>query len=119
MLVVGTPAPSWMPAASYKFEHKTGLTEITVPIKGNYPADFSKQGDYDICPEEGIILFGTLTEVLFAHRIYPALEKNQRYVISGLNIADGSITVVGRVVELLEEEDADSGTAEASEQAPT
>jgi hypothetical protein len=77
--------------------------EIAVPVRGSYPEDFGKQGDYDISPKEGVFLFGVLTEVLLAHKVYPDLKEGQSYVIAGFDLHEDMLTVVGRVVEIVNE----------------
>jgi hypothetical protein len=103
MFTVGVPSASLGPATAKKYKELTALTEIAVPVRGGYPEDFSKKGTYDICPEEGVFLFGLLTEVMLAHRVYPALEEKQSFVIAGFDLHDDVITMVGRVVEEVEE----------------
>lgn len=99
----GTPPPVFMPARPYAFEFGSEVEEITVPLRGEYPKSSGRVGSYDISPEPGSILFGTLTEVLFYFRSYPKLEDNERFVILGLDIAEGGITVVGQLLRFLEE----------------
>jgi hypothetical protein len=99
---VGVPSASLGPAKPRKLKELTGLTELVVPVRGDYPAGFGKEGTYDICPEEGVFLFGTLTEALFAHGVYPALKADELYIISGIDLKDDVLTVVGRVVEVVE-----------------
>jgi len=99
MFTVGVPSASLGPATAKRYKELTGLSEISVPVRGSYPEDFSKDGTYDICPSEGVFLFGLLTEVLLAHHVYPKLEKDQSFVIAGFDFQDDTITLVGRVVE--------------------
>ena len=99
MFDVGVPSASLGPAKAKKYKELTGLSELSVPVRGDYPDGFSKSGTYDICPEEGVFLFGLLTEVLLAHHIYPALEEGQTFVIAGLDLQEEKVTLIGRVVE--------------------
>lgn len=103
MFTVGVPAPSLGPATAKKYRELTALLEIVVPVRGAYPDGFSKTGEYDISPKDGVFLFGLLTEVLLAHHVYPKLEKDQSFVIAGFDLHDGMITLVGRVVEEVNE----------------
>lgn len=103
MFSVGVPSATFGPAKPRKFKELTGLTELAIPVRGSYPEDFGKEGTYDICPEEGVFLFGLLTEALLAHSVYPSLEDDQLYVISGIDLKDNVLTVVGRVVEVVTE----------------
>ena len=102
MLAVGTPSACFLPARRYEFSYLTGLVELSVPIRGVFPADSSKPGaEYDVVPEEGQVMFGTLLEALFAFRKYPSLDDGQYFVISGVETADGCVTVLGRIVEIM------------------
>jgi hypothetical protein len=103
LFTVGVPSASLCPARPRKFKELTGLTELAIPVRGSYPADFSKQGTYDICPEPGVFLFGLVTEALLAHRVYPDLKDDQLYIIAGVELEEDTLTVVGRVVEVVEE----------------
>ena len=100
---VGVPSASFGPAKPRKFKELTGLTELAIPVRGSYPEDFGKEGEYDICPEEGVLLFGLLTEALLAHNVYPSLKDEELYIISGIDLKEDVLTVVGRVVEVVAE----------------
>jgi len=105
MLAVGTPPPVFLPARSYKYEYVTSMESLSVPLRGEYPEASGRSGVYDISPQEGVILFGTLMEVIFAHHAYPKMADNQRFTILGLEIEeDGNqISVMGRVLQFSEE----------------
>lgn len=103
MVNVGVPAASLAPAKPRKFKELTGLLELAIPVRGAFPLDFNRQGNYDICPEEGVILFGLLTEALLAHKVYPDLGENQLFILAGVEVEVNVLTVVGRVVEVLNE----------------
>ena len=103
MITVGVPSASLGPAKARKFKELTGLTELAIPVRGSWPADFSKTGSYDICPEPGTFLFGLVTEALLAHRVYPDLKDDQLYIIAGVELQNETLTVVGRVVEVMVE----------------
>ena len=100
---VGTPAPLLLPAGSHKFEVITDMVEISVPLSGTYPEGLPVSGDFNLAPEEGVLLFGTLVEVLFAYKLYPALEPDHRFVIAGMEKNEGNLTIVGRIVKVEEE----------------
>lgn len=102
-IVTGLPAASFIPLGKYKFKHLTGLASVNVPVRGTYPPGCGIEGTYDICPEPGAVLFGTLTQVMLVTGKYPTLEKNQRFVLAGIELAGDNIMVVGRVVELVED----------------
>lgn len=98
---VGTPSAMLLPAEKHKVEHLSGLASFTVPIRGTFSENSPRPGQtFDVMPERDVILFGTLTEVLFAEKVYPSLEKDQRFVFSGVEWDDETITVVGRVVKI-------------------
>lgn len=99
MYVVGTPSACLLPAAQYSFNCVTALTTLTVPIRGEFPEGAPRGGTFDICPESGVFLFGTLMEVLFAYGVYPSLQPRELFVISGLEVDEDNLHVVGRVVE--------------------
>lgn len=99
---VGTPAPLFMPAGNHTFKEVTGLVDVSVPIRGEYPEGLPVSGSFDLAPEPGVLLFGTMVQVLFALGKYPALEPSQRFVISGLEQQDEELVVVGRIVEIVE-----------------
>jgi hypothetical protein len=102
MLVVGTPSACFLPARKHQFQYVSGLLSLEVPIRGSFPDDHSKAGaPYDICPEKGQMLFGTLLEVLFAFRKYPRLEDNQYFVISAVEEDENSLRVIGRAIEVV------------------
>ena len=92
--LVGTPPPVLMPARSHKLQYAGEVYMVTVPIKGE---------SYDICPEEGVFLFGTLVETLFALGKYPDLQDNQIFVILGVETEGEDISLVGRVTNILED----------------
>ena len=98
---VGVPSISLGPAVPRKFKELTGLTELAIPVRGSWPASFGKEGSYDICPEEGTFLFGLVTEALLAHEVYPSLKDNQLYIVAGIDLDGETLTVVGKVVEVL------------------
>ncbi len=102
-IVVGMPSANFLPLAKYKFKHLTGLASLTVPVRGTFPEDSGFKGEFDICPSVGIILFGTLTQVMLALGKYPNLEEGQRFILSGLELDGENILVIGRVVELVTE----------------
>ncbi len=99
MYVVGTPSACLLPAAQYNLSCVTALTTLTVPIRGEFPEGSPRGGTFDICPEPGVFLFGTLMEALFAYKVYPGLQPRELFVISGLEVDEGDIHVVGRIVE--------------------
>lgn len=103
MMVVGTPSACFMPAAKYKFRYVSELMSLTVPIRGTRQDESPHGGTFDICPKPGVFLFGTLLEVLFTQRVYPALTENQRFVLSGLEVDGEELHVVGRIIEFLED----------------
>lgn len=103
MNTVGTPAPLLMPAGQHKFKEVTDLVEVSVPIRGEFPEGIQMQGSYDISPEKGVVLFGTLIQALFALNRYPAMSGDERFLISGIELQEEELVVVGRVVKLLEE----------------
>lgn len=99
----GLPAASFLPLDRYKFKYLTGLASLTVPVRGTFPEGSGFSGDYDICPGPGVVLFGTLTQVILGLGKYPTLEGNQRFVLAGTEIEGDNLTVIGRVVELVVE----------------
>ncbi len=109
-IVFGLPSASFLPLAKYKFKHLTGLASLTIPVRGSFPEGSGFSGEYDICPSAGIILFGTLTQVMLGLGKYPNMENNQRFILSGLELDGDNLTVIGRVVELLEETDAEASS---------
>jgi len=100
-IVEGLPSASFLPLSRYKFKQLTGLASVTIPLRGEFPEDSPITGKYNISPEAGVILFGTLTQVLLGLGKYPTLAENQRFIVSGLELDGENITVVGRVVEML------------------
>lgn len=102
MINVGVPSVSLGPAVPRKFKELTGLTELAIPVRGSWPDDFCKEGSYDICPQKGTFLFGLVTEALLAHKVYPSLKDNQLYIIAGIELQDETLTVVGKIVEVLD-----------------
>ncbi len=100
-IVEGLPSAFFLPLGKYKFKQLTGLASVTIPIRGVFPEDSPASGKYDINPEAGVLLFGTLTQALLGLGKYPTLASNQRFIVSGLELDGENITVVGRVVELL------------------
>jgi hypothetical protein len=102
LFTVGVPSASLGPARPRKFKELTGLTELAIPVRGSFPVDYGKQGEYDICPDPGIFLFGLMTEALLAHRVYPDLGDGQLFIIAGVELENETLTVVGRVVEVVE-----------------
>ena len=105
MISVGTPAPMFMPAANHKFKDIVGMVEVVVPLRGEYPEGLPVSGPFDIAPEEGVLLFGTMVQVMFAFKLYPALEPKQRFVISGMEQQEEELVIVGRIVEFVEDEE--------------
>lgn len=103
MSVVGTPSACFLPAASHTFNYVTGLTSLVVPVRGEYPEGAPRSGPFDVCPESGVIFFGTLLEALFGFGVYPDLEAHQRFVLSGVEVTDDEVRVVGRIIEFVEE----------------
>jgi len=101
LINVGIPSISLGPAVPRRFKELTGLTELVIPVRGSWPAGFSKEGSYDICPQEGTFLFGLVTEALLAHEVYPSLEENQLYIVAGVELAGETLTVIGKIVEVL------------------
>lgn len=99
----GLPSALLMPVGRYKLKKMVGLATISVPTRGPFPANEQFVGDYDISPASGVILFGVLLQVLLASGKYPRLDKNQRFVLSGVEVNGDEVSVVGRVVEFLEE----------------
>lgn len=100
MVIIGTPSACFLPARQYEFNYITGLVSLEVPVRGEFPEESPRAGEvYDICPEEGQVLFGTLLEVFFAFRKYPALEEGQHFVISAIESGSEVVAVIGRVIE--------------------
>jgi hypothetical protein len=102
-VVSGLPSGVFLPVGNYKFKYLTDLAAATLPIRGQYPEGLGMDGGYDICPEPGVIMFSTLTQVLLAFGKYPNLTGNQRFVMAGLELDGDNIRIIGKVVELLEE----------------
>lgn len=102
MLHQGTPPPLFLPAMDHRFEFTSAIESLTVPIRGDFPQASGKTGSFDICPEEGVILFGVLLEVLFAYRTYPKLTPKEGFVVLGLELIDNQISVMGRSVRFYE-----------------
>lgn len=98
----GTPPAVLLPALPYEFEFVSGIEDITVPLRGAYPESINKEGTFDICPKEGVVLFGVLNEILFSYRSYPALKSDELFAILGLELDDDQISVVGRVIRMKE-----------------
>ena len=103
MAEIGTPPPVMLPARAYKFTLSPDTFDITVPVRGEFPPGAGHDGTYDICPEPGVIMFGTLTAVLFGFSKYPDLSDSERLVILGLNVTEDEITVVCQLMSFLEE----------------
>lgn len=100
----GMPAgPVFLPLAKYKLKHLTGLAQVTIPMRGTYPAESPLQGEFDLCPEPGMILLGSLTQTIMALGKYPSLAPNQRFVAIAVELDGSDIRVVGRVIELVED----------------
>lgn len=104
MLVLGTPSACFIPAAAYRLKEITGIQAVSVPIRGSYPEDSPQGGAFDVCPEPGLVLFGTLLQTLFAFKAYPALLPGQLFALSGVEIneEDNKVVVIGRVLEFVE-----------------
>jgi hypothetical protein len=98
----GTPSLMFVPAENYEVEYITDLVEVAVPIKGVFPDDYKKKGEFNLCPEEGLFLEGTLLDVLFAFKAYPKLEGDERFVLAGrsTDVENNKLTLVGRVIRL-------------------
>ena len=110
-LVTGTPPALLMPARPHRFRFKSDLVNLVVPIRGTFPKTYNRvEGPFNLNPEPGVLLYGTMVDVLFAHIEYPSLEDNQRFVILGteLHDEDNEFHIIGRVVELVGEEEADA-----------
>ncbi len=99
-VVQGLPSASFLPLNRYKFKRLTGLASVSLPIRGTY-LEGSLDGEFDICPSPGVVLFGTLTQVMMAFGKYPTLSENQRFVMAGIELDGDNIVVTGRVVEML------------------
>lgn len=100
-IVEGLPSANFLPLAKYRFKRLVGLASVTLPVRGSYPTDGPFSGDYNICPSPGVILFGTLTQVMLALGKYPTLSPEQRFILAGLELDGQDIIITGRVVELL------------------
>lgn len=96
----GVPAASFSPLGKYSLKEVTDLVSISIPIRGSYPEGSVLTGEFNICPEPGVILFGDLTKVMLVLGKYPKLTQNQNFVIAGLELDGDSIVIVGRVYEL-------------------
>jgi hypothetical protein len=108
-VVMGTPSACMLPAARYRLQELTGLCEVEIPIRGEYPEG---KGAYNIIPQEGVILVGAISQVLLNLGRYPKLEDNQLFVLSGLEVSgENSLIIVGKVYQFAEEEN-DASPAE-------
>lgn len=94
MSLVGTPPPVLLAARSHKLNYHEEVHTLTVPIRGE---------SHDICPEEGVFLFGTLIETLFSAHKYPALEDNQMFILLGLEFDKETVSLVGRIADKVED----------------
>lgn len=101
-MAVGTPPPSFLPARPHKHSYLTEPQAVSVPTRGEFPEDSGFKGEFDISPAEGVVLMGTLTQVMFAYRAYPNLEDTQRFVLLGVEVQDDKTVVIGRVAEFEE-----------------
>lgn len=101
--VYGLPSALFMPVGKYKLRRTVGMASITVPVRGVFPENEQFTGEYDIAPVPGVVLFGVLLQVLLASGKYPRLDKNQRFALSGVEVGGEDVSIVGRVVEFLEE----------------
>jgi hypothetical protein len=107
--IVGIPTACLLPVAQYRFKEVVGISTISIPVRGTYPTEYTLdgkpalEGEFDICPEPGVLLLGKITEVLLAFGKYPKLEANQRFVLAGVDVGTDTLEVVGRIVEFVEE----------------
>lgn len=103
-LSFGTPSAIFLPVGNYKLNSLTELVDITMPIVGTFREGSPRAGEsYNIIPEDGVVLFGVMLEVMLYNGFYPTLGENHRFVIAGLDVSGATITVVGRIVEIVEE----------------
>lgn len=101
----GTPSAVFLPARSYNIKESGELVALTVPVRGTFPSDpdIPFSGDFDLSPERGTFLFGDLLKVMFAMRAYPELEDNQRFSIYAVEVEADKVSIVGRVIEFVED----------------
>ena len=104
---VGLTSAGMLPAKSRKVRQVTGLHRIALPRKGSFQEGntLGLTGDFDISPANGQVLFGDLLKVMLTMKAYPAMEDNQMFVLSTIEVVPDMVTVVGRVVEFIEDED--------------
>jgi len=101
--VIGIPSACLLPVFRYKFEEITELRVIEVPLRGVYPQDSNFSGSFNIMPEEGIFLFGTINAVLLSFGKYPKLNEDEIFVIAGLEKNnDDTLNIVGRILRFVE-----------------
>jgi len=101
-MIIGTPAAGFMPARRHNFSYASALVSLEIPVRGVFPEGSQRAGAlYDIYPEEGLVLFGTMLEVLFAYHKYPALNDDQFFAISAIEVEGDVISIVGQALEFV------------------
>lgn len=106
--VVGLFSAGFVPLHPYKFKEVSQLVSVALPRKGSFSDNPNSlfEGDFDLAPENGTILFGDLLKVFLSIGSYPDLAKNQVFVLNSIETEIDKIIIVGRVIEILEESNA-------------
>ncbi len=110
--VVGvSPGLILLPALEYVWELKKRV-EIKIPNEGLI-SDLLKSKDLapgvKIEGEDEFLVFADnllslweIPRILFAHKLYPALEENQALNITTLEVLDNELKIYGEIIESVE-----------------
>jgi hypothetical protein len=96
---------SFHPASPVKFKEISSIYTVHLPRKGVLTKCEGSpfEGNFDLAPEDGTILFGDLLKVFLNLGVYPKLEANQRFVLNTVETTYDRVILTGRVIELVEE----------------
>jgi len=103
----GLPTMAFLPPVNYRFELYEERYKLIIPIKGTFqeldPEFFTEDdGNYKIISEDGKVWnISILTKVLFAAKMYPALQPDQLFCPIAFSLVEDKLEIIGQVLTML------------------
>jgi hypothetical protein len=103
----GIPTMAFLPPVNYRFELYEERYKLIIPIKGTFqeldPEFFTEDdGNYKIISEDGKVWnISILTKVLFAAKMYPALQPDQLFCPIAFSLVEDKLEIIGQVLTML------------------
>jgi len=107
----GIPTMAFLPPVNYRFELHEERYKLVIPVEGTFydldPEFFDEDaGDYKILTEDNKVWnISILTKVLFAAKMYPALQPNQLFCPIAFSLVEDKLEIIGQVLTMLPSEE--------------